>query len=505
MMKYINGKFKRKICTVMVALFSLSVGCAVDADSNTNWKTECVGYYQFDLPGEAEVALVKPRALAPEMSHSKILTEITIEFKPRYLTEAPPWLRMNVPLPHDGGAPHVNWRIVVASTQGHALASESEIIARGETDTKGKLNLSKKEENRLLEVWARTPYRLWLVYPGEINQPLCINNPSRENENQSELPEHCQPLKMEDPLRFVDGSQPRYAVRGKKAYYPRLEILTRVSHDQNNYYQVQGTYQVTSLDALEVFEWLRRQATGKTALAVPENTLVNMDNDSGRVVIDALRAGRIYRYTISSSRNQENLPSPTWRATQFLKNFRVRAPFEVPHEPGVCIPHGFIADDGKTQRRMSVAFRLKKHPEVELFFMEGKMPRQADSAEGEIQMFWRSLYNTLMINIGINSDVMPTVTDISEDELQIKEIETIQIAGRNGKALFKKMFNRKDSLNFAYIAYASGYDLAAREMPELMFYLISGGEPATGTPISKKEVLAMAQRIVASIKRRVPD
>ncbi|MGY0611851.1 hypothetical protein [Luteimonas sp. A501] len=30
-----------------------------------------------------------------------------------------------------------------------------------------------------------------------------------------------------------------------------------------------------------------------------------------------------------------------------LSRFRTRAPGEVPEEPGVCLPHAFIADEGK--------------------------------------------------------------------------------------------------------------------------------------------------------------
>jgi hypothetical protein len=41
----------------------------------------------------------------------------------------------------------------------------------------------------------------------------------------------------------------------------------------------------------------------------------------------------------------------------FLKNFRPRAENEVPSELGVCIPHGFIRDDGKTLSDIKQSYR----------------------------------------------------------------------------------------------------------------------------------------------------
>lgn len=47
-----------------------------------------------------------------------------------------------------------------------------------------------------------------------------------------------------------------------------------------------------------------------------------------------------------------------------LKNFRVRAANEIPSELGVCIPHGFIADDGKTDIEFKQSIRFQDAPGV---------------------------------------------------------------------------------------------------------------------------------------------
>lgn len=47
-----------------------------------------------------------------------------------------------------------------------------------------------------------------------------------------------------------------------------------------------------------------------------------------------------------------------------LSKFRPRKPNEIPTELGVCIPHGFIADDGKTLTEMHQALRFSDAPGV---------------------------------------------------------------------------------------------------------------------------------------------
>ena len=47
-----------------------------------------------------------------------------------------------------------------------------------------------------------------------------------------------------------------------------------------------------------------------------------------------------------------------------LKRFQTRALYQVPKEPGICIPYGFIPDDGTGHFRTEVSFRYKDRPGV---------------------------------------------------------------------------------------------------------------------------------------------
>lgn len=47
-----------------------------------------------------------------------------------------------------------------------------------------------------------------------------------------------------------------------------------------------------------------------------------------------------------------------------VRRFRTRALYEVPQEPGICFPYGFIADDGKTAYELRNALRFTRTPNV---------------------------------------------------------------------------------------------------------------------------------------------
>lgn len=74
-----------------------------------------------------------------------------------------------------------------------------------------------------------------------------------------------------------------------------------------------------------------------------------------------------YVYVFESSeeiRGGNDVAAHGQRFVQFLKRFRPRAAGEVPNELGLCIPHGFIADDGKTISRIKQSLRWPDAPGV---------------------------------------------------------------------------------------------------------------------------------------------
>ncbi len=60
---------------------------------------------------------------------------------------------------------------------------------------------------------------------------------------------------------------------------------------------------------------------------------------------------------------------------KFLRRFRTRAANEIPSEPGVCIPHGFIRDDGKSIIEFKQSLRWKDAPGVLYTIQTGNLQR----------------------------------------------------------------------------------------------------------------------------------
>jgi hypothetical protein len=63
-------------------------------------------------------------------------------------------------------------------------------------------------------------------------------------------------------------------------------------------------------------------------------------------------------------RDKDSEASHGQQFTRFLKSFRPRAANEMPKDLGLCIPHGFIADDGKTVSAIKQSLRWPDAPGV---------------------------------------------------------------------------------------------------------------------------------------------
>ena len=78
------------------------------------------------------------------------------------------------------------------------------------------------------------------------------------------------------------------------------------------------------------------------------------------------RDKKIYYWSANGS--DETSPQNLQLLELFKTNFRTRSAFDTPQQNGICIPYGFIADDGKQPRHVAVSMRLKEHPDVTVFF-----------------------------------------------------------------------------------------------------------------------------------------
>jgi hypothetical protein len=92
-------------------------------------------------------------------------------------------------------------------------------------------------------------------------------------------------------------------------------------------------------------------------------------------------SGRIYTFQFGMQHNQPRSEQKSLEpaALDFLARFRARPEHEIPNEPGVCLPFGFIADDGnapfdfayqwQARSKPALLYRIDQPASKELFSM----------------------------------------------------------------------------------------------------------------------------------------
>lgn len=180
-----------------------------------------------------------------------------------------------------------------------------------------------------------------------------------------------------------------------------------------------------------------------------------------------------------------------------LNGFRIRPLYDVPKQHGVCIPYGFIPDDGTTPRNIAVTMRLLEHPDIEIGF--------SDNSYGE------PLYETGKKIQYIHPEPKKAINDfwsssgIVDSDEKVKGgflgMHSIEMDGRSGGAISVTITRADGSLDYGYVAAVKGDFTAKTDTPSLFLYVIRTASRAKGTPVSKDELKDMAGKIVASVKR----
>lgn len=75
------------------------------------------------------------------------------------------------------------------------------------------------------------------------------------------------------------------------------------------------------------------------------------------------RDKRVYRFATRKSEG-ESFEAMAAKFSETLQRFRTRTLYEIPAEPGVCIPYGFFADNGSVWYQLTNSLRLKDAPNV---------------------------------------------------------------------------------------------------------------------------------------------
>ena len=189
-----------------------------------------------------------------------------------------------------------------------------------------------------------------------------------------------------------------------------------------------------------------------------------------------------------------------------LLKARPRPIFEVPKEPGLCLPYIFVPDDGKAQRGLSMSYRLKDHPDIQITLTDSSAYRPQDSYQnmGEAEIKHR--------NKGAEPD--PEIADFWGQWLTMaRKYESqwlvpdttrpVTMAGYEGRQSFVLLTLDDGTKSYGYYAVVRGKPDATEDTPDLRLYVQQDVKQAQGkTPLTKEHFIEMAQAIARSVQRR---
>lgn len=313
--------------------------------------------------------------------------------------------------------------------------------------------------------------RYQLSFPGEVEVAVA-------------KPETFPQVERPSPYAYSDGHGATYS----KIHYEGLVFVSAPLSDKQ-VEKIVKTNQKYTDDAIK--EYLA-QGDKKTARTLQRLSLARRDSYAWRSGNSAElylhRDGRLFTWEGDGDEHSEYNRA---LMLKILNGFRTRQLFEIPRGKGVCIPYGFIADDESGWRDIGVSFRLKDHPDVEIFFQD--MGRREDplrsvdlSTRDRLQFFWEVIYRGAL----------------KEVHLSWPPYRSVKLDQRDGQYTFARFTRTDDSHDFGYLAYVKGDPKAATDTPNLMLYVIRTGTRATDKPVSEDELKDIAKTIAASIRRR---
>ncbi|WP_162083988.1 T6SS immunity protein Tli4 family protein [Sulfuriferula nivalis] len=192
-------------------------------------------------------------------------------------------------------------------------------------------------------------------------------------------------------------------------------------------------------------------------------------------------------------------------AKSFLNHFHPRALYEIPNQPGVCFPYGFIADDGKAPRNVAVTMRLIDHPDVEVFFKDSSdyIGKADDTAEDDLKWFWTMMYNRYAKTATMDSRGFRNITiDNHKGTGLFVTLTRYDRSTYHGDVAISLGAPADGSTDYGYAAIVNGDPKT--NTPGQMIYVIRTASRAIAQgiqPVSKEQIKDIAEQMMASIKR----
>ncbi|MBB4819411.1 hypothetical protein HNP29_002801 [Pseudomonas alcaligenes] len=151
-------------------------------------------------------------------------------------------------------------------------------------------------------------------------------------------------------------------IRGRGLRYQQ-ELRRRIEINEFRMKRMQASNYSTADDIKSVEEVIRKIEADIPLtkihdhdLGIPDSYVLGGKNIPFHLLL--WRDSRVYYFAFKP------YPGTAAYMQDLARRFRTRALYEVPPEPGICFPYGFIADDGKTAYELRNALRFTHTPNV---------------------------------------------------------------------------------------------------------------------------------------------
>ena len=219
--------------------------------------------------------------------------------------------------------------------------------------------------------------------------------------------------------------------------------------------------------------------------------------------IDAnfLLSNGVYLSWGGSSKDEAGFSKIKTELESSISQARPRTLFDVPRQPGLCLPYVFIPDDGQYEHSIDMTYRLKEHPDItvrlqsntaESTLVKGDSRKPA-SNDFRAYLFWGGFIPTTQSNRSL---------------WHLPAKRPMTLAGRPGLETFLAVVYRDDKSgeeNYVYHAVAQGDPDHPEEAPDVQLAVVQNRQSAIKrgiTPLTEKEVLKLAQQIAVSVTVR---
>jgi hypothetical protein len=201
---------------------------------------------------------------------------------------------------------------------------------------------------------------------------------------------------------------------------------------------------------------------------------------------------------VSAHRAIDGTPQQT--IDNFLKNYKPRKTFEIPTEPGVCVPYGFVTGE-KEPADIGMSWRLLERPDIVVYLRatdassnSPEDPKEYLRAKGGIHAF----VNSVMVKT-LDGPLFPFHKVEIDGHRGLGAYTLVLRGAQDGYETNNPATKNED---WGYIAYVPGIAGAKPgESFNLMFKVERFGRFAK-KPMSEKEFRTLVKRIEASIRRR---